>query len=82
MSSKDLPWQKAHLINIRHIWRIHRHPVESDNNSAPANISVIENYVDWNGDLDTPNDSKHDWEADMEWNVEPNNSIADPECPE
>jgi len=40
-----------------------------------------ENWLNWNGDLDNPNDSEDDWEADIEFEIELDNGIEDPETP-
>jgi len=69
-------------LNVRRIRRINRHPVESDEDSAPESISDTNDWLNWNGDLDNPNDSKEDSAADDESDIEPNSGIKDPECPE
>jgi hypothetical protein len=45
-------------------------------------ISDTIDWIHWNGDLDIPNDSQDNCGADVESDMEPDNSIADPECPE
>jgi hypothetical protein len=35
LSAKDLPGGKSQILNIRRIRKINRHPVESDEDSAP-----------------------------------------------
>jgi len=62
--------------------RINRHPFESNEYSAAESISDTEDWLNWNGDLDNPNDSEEDWAADDESDIEHNNGIEDPECPE
>ena len=69
-------------MNVRSIRRIHCHPVESDEHSAPESISDTEDWLNWNGDLDNPNDSEEDWAADDDSDIEHNNCIEDPECTE
>jgi len=39
LSAKDLPGGRTQILNVRRIWRINRHPVESDKDSAPESIS-------------------------------------------
>jgi len=81
-SAKDLPGGRTEILNVRQIRRINRHPVESDNDSAPESISDTDDWLNWNGDLDNPNDSEDECAADDESDIGPNNGIEDPECPE
>jgi hypothetical protein len=39
LSAKDLPGGQTQILNVRRIRRINCHPVESDKDSAPENIS-------------------------------------------
>jgi hypothetical protein len=82
LSAKDLPGGRTQILNVRRIRRINRYPVESDENSAPEIISDTEDWLNWYGDLDNPNDSEQDCAAANESNIEHNNGIEDPECPE
>jgi len=82
LSAKNLPGRQTKIINVRRIRRINRHPVDSDEDSAPDSISDTENWLNWNGDLDNPNDNEADCAADDESDIEHNNGIEDPECPE
>jgi len=82
LSAKDLPGGRTQILNVRRIRRINRHPVESDDDSAPESISDTEDWLNWNGDLDNPNDSEEDCAAADESDIEHNNGIEDPECPE
>jgi len=50
--------------------------------TAVGYISDTEDWLNWNGDLDNPNDSEDDYVADIESDIEQDNSIEDPECPE
>jgi len=59
--------------------QIDRHPAESDEDCSPESISDTENWLNWNGDLDNPNDSEDDWEADNESDMELHNGIEDSE---
>jgi hypothetical protein len=81
-SAKDLPGGRTQIVNVRRIRRINRHPVESDEASAPESISHTEDWLNWNGDLDNPNDSEDDCTADVESDMEQDNPIEDPESPE
>jgi hypothetical protein len=42
VSAKDLPGGRTQILNVRRIQRIHRHPLESNENSAPESISDTE----------------------------------------
>jgi len=81
LSAKDLPGRRTQILNVRRIRRINRHPVECDEDSAPESISDTEDWLNWNGDLDNPNDSEEDCAAADESDIEHNNGIEDPECP-
>jgi len=81
LSAKDLPGGRSQILNVRRIWRINRHPVESDYDSAPESISDTYDWLNWNGDLDNPNDSEDDCAADDESDIGPNDGIEAPECP-
>jgi len=82
LSAKDLPWGKTEILNVRRIRRINRHPVESDENSAPESISDTDDWLNWNRDLNNPNDSEDDCAADDEFDTEQTDGIEDSECPE
>jgi hypothetical protein len=82
LSAKDLPGGQTQILNIRRIQRINRHPVKSDEDSTPESISDTEDWLDWNGDLDNPNVSEDDCVADVESDMDQDNSINDPESPE
>jgi hypothetical protein len=82
LSAKDLPGERTQILNVHCIQRINCHPVESDEDSAPESISDTNDWLNWNGDLDNPNDSEEDCAADDDSNIEHNNCIKDPECPE
>ena len=60
-------------MNVHRIKQIDRHPAESDQDRSPESISDTENWLNWNGDLDNPNDSKDDWEADNESDTDQDN---------
>ena len=82
LSAKDLPGGQTEILNVRQIRRINCCLVDSNENSAPEIISDTEDWLNWNRDLDNPNDSKEDCEADDESDLEPDKCIEDPECPE
>jgi hypothetical protein len=62
--------------------RINRYPVESDEDSAAESISDTDDWLNWNGNLNNPNDSEEDCAADDEFDIEHNNGLEDSECPE
>jgi len=82
LSAKDLPGGQTEILNVRRIRRIDLRAVESDDGSAPETISDTEHYLNWNRDLDNPNESEDDCEADIKSDIEPDNGIKDPESPE
>jgi len=81
LSAKGLTGGRTQISNVCWIWRINRHPVEGDKDSAPESISDTDDWPNWNGDLDNPNDSNDDCLADVQSDMEPDNSIEHPECP-
>jgi len=82
LSAKDLPGGRTQMLNVCQIRRINRHPVESDDVSTPESISDTDDWLNWNGHLDNPDDSEDDCAADDESDIGPNNGIEDSECPE
>ena len=82
MTTKDLPAGRTQILNVRRIRRINRHPVERDEDSSPESILDTDDWLNRNGDLDNPNDSEEHCAADDESDIEHNNCIEDPECPE
>jgi len=82
LSAKDLPGERTQIINVCRIRRINCHPVERDDDSVPESISDTDVWLNWNGDMDNPNDSEDDCGSDDESDIDLNNGIEDPECPE
>jgi hypothetical protein len=82
LSAKDLPGGQSQILNNCRIRRINRLPVDSYDDSTPESFSDTHDWLNWNGDLDTQNDSEDDCAADDESDIGPNNGIDDPECPE
>jgi hypothetical protein len=82
LSAKDLPGGRTQILNVRRIRRFNRHPVESDEVSAPESISDTDDWLHWNGDLDNPMDREENCAADDESDIAHNSGIEDPECPE
>jgi len=54
-------------------------PAESDDESVPEGISHLENWLNWSCDLDNPNRSEDDCEADDRSDVELLNCFEHPE---
>jgi len=82
LSAKNLPGGLTQILSVHRIRRIDHHPVESDEGSAPECISDTENWLYWNGNLDIPNHRDDDWEADIEFDIVPDNCSEDPESRE
>jgi len=82
LSAKDLPGGRTQILNVRRLRRINRHPVERVEDSPSESISLIEDWLNWNGDIDNPNDREDDCAADFESDMEQENTIEDPESPE
>jgi len=80
LSAIDLPGGRTQILNVRRIRRINRHPVEGYDDGAPESISDTEDSLNWNGNLDNPNDSEEDCTAADESDIQHNNAIKDPEC--
>jgi len=82
LSAKDLPGGWTEILNVRRIRIINRHPVDSVEDRAPESISDTQNWLEWNGILDNPNNREDDCAADNESDIQQHNRIEDPECPE
>jgi hypothetical protein len=70
LSTKNLPGVRTKVLNVRQIKQIDRHPGDSHEDSSPESISDTGNCLNWNGDLDNPNDNEDDREADNESDIE------------
>jgi len=82
LTAKDLPGGRTQIVNDCRIRRINRHLVETNEDSPPECISDNEVWLNWNGDLDNPNNCEDDCAADIESDINQDNSIEDLECPE
>jgi len=82
LSAKDFPGGRTQILNVCRIRRINRHPVKSDEDSSPESISDTTDWLNWNGNLDNPNDSEEDCAGDDESDIELSTCIEDPECQE
>jgi len=79
LSATDLPEGRTQALNVRRIKRIDHHSAKSDEDSLPESIADTENWLNWNGYLDNPNDSEDNWEADNESDMELDNCREDSE---
>ena len=82
LSAKDLPRGQTQVLNVHQIKQIDGHPAKSDEDSSPESISETQNWLNWNGNLDNPNDSEDNWEADDESDMELDNNSEYSETPE
>jgi hypothetical protein len=81
-SAKELPGRQTQILNVCRMRRINRHPVKSDEDSAPERISVTDDCLNRNGDLDSPTEREDDCAADDKSDTLKDNCMEDPECPE
>jgi len=82
LSAKDVNGGQTQILNVCRIGKINRHPLHGDGDSAPEGIPDAEDYLNWHGHFDNPNNSEADCAADNESDIEHNNGIEHPECPE
>jgi len=82
LSAKNLPGRWTLVLNVHQIKQIDRNTAETDEASASESISDTEYWLYWNGDLDSPNDSEDDCEADNKSKIELDNGVRDSEAPE
>jgi len=64
LSAKDLAGGRTKILNFRQICSINCHPVKIEEYSASQSISDTEDWLNWDGDLDNPNDSEDNCMAD------------------
>ena len=79
LSAKDLPGGRTQILNVRRIRRIKRHTVASNEGSAPESILDADDWLNWNHDLDKPNDTEDDSTGDDESDIQQNNGMEDRE---
>jgi len=82
LCAKDLPGGQTQVLNVRPIKRIDHRPVESADTSLPESVSHTENRLNWNGDFDHSTDSKDEWEAVNESDIELDDCSENSETPE
>jgi hypothetical protein len=73
LSANALSGGQTQILIVRRIKRIDYYPGESTEECSPESISDTEHWLNWNGDLDIPNESEDDWEPDNESNMELDN---------
>jgi hypothetical protein len=76
-SAKDLPGGRTHILNVRRIRRMDRHPMQSAEDCTPESISDTEDLLNWNGDLGNPKDCEEDSTMAVESEIQHNNGIED-----
>jgi hypothetical protein len=81
-SAKNLPGGRSQILNVRQIRRINSHPVESQEDCTPESTSKTYDWLNWNDNVDNPNDIEDYCAADDESDIQHNKGIKDPECPE
>jgi hypothetical protein len=67
--AKDLRGGRSEIVYVNRIWRIHCHPVEIDEDSAPESVSDTNIFLNWNRNWDTPIASEADCAADDKSNI-------------
>ena len=82
LSAKDLPGRRSQILNVRRIRRINHHQVECGKDSTPESIPDNDDWLNWIGVLDNPNDSEDDCAGDDQSDIEQYNGIEDSECAE
>ena len=70
LSAKNLPGGRTQVFIVHLIKSIAPHPAESDEDSAPRCISDTENWLPWNGDVDSQNREQWQLEGRRECNLE------------
>jgi len=80
-SPKDLSAGRTQILNVRRIKPIDRHPAETDEDISPESILDVKNWHNWNRDLDNPNGSEYQWEADNESDMKLDNGSGESETP-
>jgi len=82
LSAKNYPAGWTQIVNDRRISWINSQPVESDEDEASESISDTEDWFNWIGDSNNPNDCKDKSTADVESVIAQENRIEYLEWPE
>ena len=77
VSAKDLSGGQTQVLNFCRIKPINSHSAEHDEDSSPESITDTKNWLNCIGDLDNPNDSEDNWEADNEPDIQLENCCED-----
>jgi len=75
LSENVLPGGRTQILNVHRIRRTNHNPVQSDEDSARERISDPNDWLNWNGNLDNPNDTEDDCMADVESDIEQGNGM-------
>lgn len=81
LSAKDIPEGWTPVLNVRRIRTIDGHPSKRDLTSAPDSISATETWLHWPCDLNDPNETEDDSEAENEYDIESLRGIKLSESP-
>jgi hypothetical protein len=68
------------MLNVCQIRRLNRYPVDHNEDNAPENISPTEDWLNWNCDMDYPNDTKDNSPADGESDIDQGDGSEDLDC--
>jgi hypothetical protein len=82
LSAKYLPGERTQILNVCRIRKINLHPVGNDEDNAPQSIFDTEHWLNWNRNLDNPNDSEDDCTVDVQFEMEQDISMKNSESPE
>jgi hypothetical protein len=82
LSAHDLPGERSQILKAHKIRSINRHSVEIDEDSTLESILDTNNWLNWNGHFDNPNESEDDYTVHDESDIEHTNGIENPECQE
>ena len=81
LHAKNHAGEQTQVLNVHQVKRIDLSPVQCDEDSAPECISDTKNWLHCNGDLDDPNHSKNERDADNSFDIALHNAIRDSETP-
>jgi len=82
LSAKDLAGGGNQVLHVRQIKRVNRHPGRNDKDSTPDSISITKNWLDGMGDLESPNATGDDREADSKSAMELDSCMEAPQSTE
>jgi len=82
LSSNDLAGGGTQVLHVRQIKIVNRRPGRNDKDSTPGSISITENWLDGIGDLESPNATDDNREADTKSAMELDSCMEAPESAE